>query len=105
MKVKICNENDLFGGDFRTRSSLSQRLVKYDTDAGREVEAADIFVRHRDGQALVPICSEEAFGQAASLGAENQAIVFAITPICIRPFSLRRKIEKPRCRQRYVKLV
>lgn len=81
---------------------MTQCLIEHDPDAGREIEASNGFVRHWDIQASIRICVEQIFGQAACFAAKDKAIVFGVFPICIKPLSFGRNVQKTRIWKMFV---
>src|SRR3982751_1459232 len=84
-------------------SCLSQRFVEDDGDRCGEIETAHVWIEHRDGQAPLPVCAQDVFGQAARLTPKDQTIVRLKTPGRVRLFGLGREIDEPRFRQRGLK--
>lgn len=83
-------------------SELTQCFVKHDADGVCEVQAADIFVRHRHGETMIGISLQNRCGQAPGFASENEAIAVRKFPIDVRTIRFRREIQKSRPRQALV---
>src|SRR5215213_6178814 len=70
--------------DAPQHARLAQSLVEHDADGGGEVQAAHARVRHGDGEATLPVRAQQFFGQAARLGAEDEAVFIGERPIGVR---------------------
>ena len=83
---------------------LPQSLVKYYSDGGCKIQAADIGVWHRDGQTAFPVGFQNVFGQSAGFSPEDETIIILKLPVGVTVLGFGRKIQKTRIGQTLIKL-
>ena len=80
------------------RASLPEGFIECDTDAGRQVQASDVLVRHGYRKASGGTLVEQVFWQTAGFRPEDQAILVAEAPRRVCDPGFRCEVEKPRIR-------
>src|ERR1051325_3885302 len=89
-------------GDLIKCACFAKGFVENDSHGRGEIQAANLWIWHRDRQASIPIQAKHFSWQSARFSPKNEAIVWVELPGIVISFSLSGEINKARLRQSFI---